>query len=216
VQGQRSDLSGNPLKLPTWLKWLKTKGIDKETPLKHFRALGWLKSDVHVSLNTGEYEWYTPGEYVEAAKTVMGVIDVDPASSDVANETVKAKKFYTSDNTGLDKKWAGNVWMNPPYSQPLVSLFCAAFAEKLDAGEIKQGCVLINNITETSIGQNLMKLCSTVCFPAGRIKFLDKNNEPLGAPLQGQMILYFGDKAKLFIKQFSQFGVCFKRWNEAK
>jgi hypothetical protein len=174
------------------------------------KALGWLLDKPHVALNTGESEWFTPPEYIEAARCVMGTIDVDPASTKEANKTVKAKIFYDVQDDGLSKKWEGNVWMNPPYSQPLVAQFCDLFAEKYESNEIKQGCVLINNATETSFAQHLMSLCSAVCFPAGRIRFLDKDGRP-GAPLQGQMIIYFGNNTSQFIHQFSKFGVCLKR-----
>ncbi len=44
VQGRRTDLSTNVEKLPTWIDWLETKGIAAPTPLRHFKALGWLKA----------------------------------------------------------------------------------------------------------------------------------------------------------------------------
>jgi ParB family chromosome partitioning protein len=76
------------------------------------------KSKPHDSNNSGENEWYTPIKYIESARLVMGTIDLDPATSVIANEIVKAKTFYTKEDDGLTKSWFGNVWLNPPYAQP--------------------------------------------------------------------------------------------------
>lgn len=161
----------------------------------------------HVSFNSGENEWYTPPEYIEAARRVMGSIDTDPASSELANETVKAETYYTEEEDGLVNPWTGNVWMNPPYSQPLISQFADAFAEKYNADEFTQACVLVNNATETNWYQSLLTYASAVCFLKGRVKFIDKTGNPSGAPLQGQTVLYFGDNEKQFADVFSKFGI---------
>jgi len=71
-------------------------------------------SKPHVSQNKGENEWYTPKKHIEAARIVMGSIDLDPASSAKANETVQATVYYTKKNSGLDKPWSGKLFMNPP------------------------------------------------------------------------------------------------------
>lgn len=161
----------------------------------------------HVSFNSGENEWYTPPEYIQAARETMGSIDVDPASCEKANSIVNAGKFYTADDNGLEKNWEGNVWLNPPYSQPLISQFSQAVTEKYLCGEIHQACILVNNATETTWFQMMMSTASAICFPKGRVKFIDKNGNPAGAPLQGQAIIYMGNYPKLFSNAFSKFGV---------
>jgi len=65
--------------------------------------------------------------------------------------------------------------------------------------------VLVNNGTETKWGQRLLASSSAVCFPSGRIKFIDQNGQP-GAPLQGQMIVYLGSNAAQFAQAFADFG----------
>lgn len=167
-----------------------------------------VKKHVHVAQNSGENEWYTPSEFIESARIVMGSIDLDPASSAIANERVKASIFYTKEDNGLEKEWSGNVWMNPPYAQPLIQLFSDRVAEQFAAGNIIQAIVLVNNGTETKWFQTMAFHSSAVCFPKSRIKFLDPEGNP-GAPLQGQAILYFGDNGKSFANEFMQYGKCY-------
>jgi hypothetical protein len=163
----------------------------------------------HVAHNSGENEWYTPPEYIAAAVKVMGGIDTDPASSELANQTVGAATFYTADDDGLKQQWTGNVWMNPPYSQPAVTLFCDLLVEKWLSREFTQACVLVNNATETSWFQGMLCEASCACFVKSRVKFLDPDGNP-GAPLQGQTILYFGKRHKAFADVFAEFGTCMR------
>jgi len=161
----------------------------------------------HVAKSTGENEWYTPKKYIDAARNVMGGIDVDPASSNIANQTVKAKKYYTIKDNGLTKPWSGRVWMNPPYSQPLINEFSQTFVDKYNSFEVLEACILINNATETVWLQGLLNICSKICFIKSRIKFIDVEGNASGSPLQGQLILYFGNNNQKFKNNFSIFGI---------
>jgi hypothetical protein len=78
----------------------------------------------------GDYdgdEWRTPKETIDRVCEVLGQIDLDPASSDGANATVQAKRFYTKKDDGLERRWSGRVFLNPPYSYPLVEQFTDKF-----------------------------------------------------------------------------------------
>jgi hypothetical protein len=160
----------------------------------------------HVAHNSGNNEWYTPAFYIAAAVQAMGAIDVDPASSAAANKTVRAKTFYDVENSGLTKTWTGNVWMNPPYATPLIGQFADAVSDKYDAKEIKRACVLVNNATETGWFQRMLTSASAVCFIKGRVRFMDPDGNPSGAPLQGQAVLYLGDDPYRFARSFGELG----------
>ena len=163
----------------------------------------------HVAHNSGNNEWYTPAHFVEAARSVMGTIDLDPASSEIANQTVKATQFFTSEDSGLEKVWRGRVFLNPPYAQPLIAQFIEKAVEQFCQDHVPEAIVLVNNGTDTAWGQALLGSAAAVCFPKSRIRFIDPMGKPSGAPLQGQMIAYLGRNRDRFFQEFGKFGVCF-------
>lgn len=157
----------------------------------------------HVANNSGNNEWYTPAEYIEAARKAMGSIDTDPASNDIANKIVKAEKYYTIETNGLAHDWTGNVWMNPPYSSDLISKFVEKLKEQ--RANYNQAIILVNNATETQWFYEIVKIASAVCFPKSRVKFYMPDGKT-GAPLQGQAVLYVGNNTEKFISAFGGIG----------
>lgn len=159
----------------------------------------------HVSNNSGNNEWYTPKKYVDAARRVLGGIDLDPASCAYANETVQAERFYSVEDDGLTKEWRGRVWMNPPYNAESVVKFTEKFVDEYEARHINEGIVLVNNATETSWFVNMINVAAAIVFPRGRIRYESSTRESL-APLQGQAFLYFGENIDKFFEAFSDIG----------
>lgn len=157
----------------------------------------------HVSFNSGNNEWYTPAEFIESAREVMGSIDLDPASNDIANQVVKAEKYYTAETNGLDKTWRGNVWMNPPYASELIGKFVDKLVE--ERSNYEQAIVLVNNATETEWFNKIISVSSAVCFPKSRVKFYMPDGKT-GAPLQGQAVLYIGKNTQRFTDSFQKMG----------
>lgn len=155
-------------------------------------------------------EWYTPAKYIEAARTAMGAIDLDPASNPTAQKTVKAALFYPSQDDGLSHDWNGRVFLNPPYKMPLVEQFCFRLCDNLGPKAISQAVLLTNDNTDTKWWQRAASAASVICFHAGRISFYNDAGE-WSSPTNGQTIFYFGSRAATFCRAFSEFGLCLTR-----
>jgi hypothetical protein len=98
---------------------------------------------------TGEFELYTPAEYVELVRDVLGEIDLDPASNAEAQATVRAKEFYTVADDGLEREWHGRVFLNPPYHRELLPRFVDKLLTEWAEGPVSEAIMLTNNATDT-------------------------------------------------------------------
>lgn len=154
---------------------------------------------------SGDFEWFTPPEYVEAARAVLGEIDLDPASTATANAVVQARQFYSVEDDGLAQDWDGRVWMNPPYATALVTRFAEKLATSVRAGRVTAAVVLVNNTTETHWFRTLSDLAAAICFPTGRVRFW-KPEQVTDTPKQGQAVIYIGRDVDQFRESFRAFG----------
>lgn len=151
-------------------------------------------------------EWGTPPKIIELARLAMGSIDFDPASNAKANEVVRAGYYYSKTYDGLAAGWpvGENIWLNPPYSQPL----CRQFVEKL-VGHMRifggQAILITNNSTETQWYQMALRRCSAYCLPSRRISFLE-DGKPGKNNRQGQTLFYFGNNIIRFCETFKAIG----------
>lgn len=163
------------------------------------------KTNTKGASGTGENEWYTPQKFIEAARRVMGVIDVDPASSAFAQEKVQAVRFHSESDNGLDRDWMGKVWLNPPYSQPLISEFMEKLRVEFSEGRCIEAIALTHNYTDTAWFQETARKASAVCFTRGRVKFYSADGD-IAAPTQGQAFFYFGQNPEAFTAHFKDIG----------
>lgn len=159
----------------------------------------------HRAQGTGENEWYTPQEHIDAAYKVLGSVDLDPASSEIANQRVRAGRIFTIADDGLTKEWGGKVWMNPPYAQPHIANFIEKLASEYEAGRVTEAIALTHNYTDTQWFHRAALSCAAICFTRGRIGFLSPEGKR-AAPTQGQAFFYYGSKVDQFIEAFCRIG----------
>ena len=130
-------------------------------------------------------EWYTPKWIIER----LGPFDIDPCSApkDVRPFDI-APTCYAKDDDGLQKQWNGVVWLNPPYSRPLIRLF----VEKLT--KHGNGIALLVNRTDNLLFQEVVfKYATSILFMRHRIKFLNPNGE-FTSPMFGSCLVAFGNE----------------------
>ena len=82
-------------------RWQKMASVPKEIRERHIKetiktekeltsasVINLATGKPHVPHNSGNNQWYTPIGLLDAATAVLGCIDLDPASANVANKVV--------------------------------------------------------------------------------------------------------------------------------
>lgn len=146
-------------------------------------------------------EWGSPEWLIDMARSVMGDIDLDPASNQRSQGIVKARRHFTIRADGLSRTWGGRVWLNPPYSKVM------PWAEKLRSSSlVTDAVVIVNSGTETAWYHLLMEHCQAMCLPTKRVAFLDLDNKPASMTRAGQTVFYAGEHALRFHRTFESVG----------
>lgn len=154
----------------------------------------------------------------------MGWIDLDPASHEEANRTVKADRYFTEADNGLTQNWAGRVFLNPPGG--LVAEFWLKALREWSTGRVQHliwiGYSLEQLQALQQSGAMKTPLDFPICITAKRIAFVEneakkaqrvakllalgKKPNAKSSPSHSNYITYFGDSVWLFRDHFAQFG----------
>lgn len=142
-------------------------------------------------------EHYSPPFIVEAARSVLGRIDLDPASCELANQTVRAERIFTREDDGLARQWFGRVFLNPPGgkdgNESVQKAWWFKLAHEWAQGRVDAAIFVGFSIEILQTTQNepkgLLPLNFPFCVPRARIPFdrpvdpeEDRPQAPLFAP----------------------------------
>lgn len=173
------------------------------------------KSD---NMDASSPDWGTPEWLCGFARTVMGYIDLDPASTERHNQRVQAGEFYTQEDNGLTKPWYGNVWLNPPYSRGVIDQFVDKFLYEWNVSKtettsrarmVRQGMLLVNNATETRWFHRLLRQKPMLLLFSGRVAYVDAKDKEISGNRNAQVLFYFGNNKTRFVDVFRREGVIF-------
>lgn len=149
---------------------------------------------MNIQHSTRTDQWGTPPDIIARVKEVFdGIIDLDPASSYIWNETVGATRYLIS---GLDVPWSGSVYVNPPGgkvgNKSYAGLFWKKLMSEVDSGRITHAVFMafsaeaLQNTQKP--GQRAM-MDYTFCVPSKRIHFVSPGVEK-HAPSHSNVIVY--------------------------
>ena len=169
-------------------------------------------------------EWYTPAVFVEAARELMGGIDLDPASDEGANRIVKAARYFSEQEDGLLQPWFGRVFLNPPGG--LVDEFWKYLTEEFVIGRVEQAVWIGYSLEQLQTLQQALAVFTPmdkpICVTAKRIAFVEneakraariqkllaagKSPNAKSSPSHSNYITYLGSNVEGFERAFLKFG----------
>ncbi len=138
-------------------------------------------------------EWYTPKEIIAS----LGEFDLDPASSlEAFRLNHSAKKIYTKQENGLSREWDGRVWLNPPYSSPLLQEFLLKMATH------SNGIALVFSKIEAKWFHDIvLNRATAIKLLYDRIQFLRADGIRGMQPRNASMLVAYGpDNAEILFK----------------
>lgn len=158
-----------------------------------------------INQTSGEVEYYTPQNIIEAARATLGGIDLDPASSAIANERVRAESFFTKEDDGLSKMWWGRVWMNHPFGRIENPQWIGKIEHEFSEGNIDAACCITFACTSEAWFRPLLHYPQ--CFLSPRTNYYLPDGTLKRGVSKGSVVTYFGPHTSLFARFFAPLGV---------
>jgi hypothetical protein len=156
-------------------------------------------------------EWYTPTKHIELVRTVLGSIDLDPASSNAANLSVHATKIFTEDDGDLSWRldgypWCGTVYCNPPYGG-LAGKFTDKALYEYKSGRMSAGVLCLSGYAyETKWFEPVLRETRIpICWVYRRVKFVRPEGKCTASTV-GTIYVYLGPDGDIFEAVFGSIG----------
>lgn len=195
--------------------------------------MGLKNNSTLINQSSGSFEYYTPELWVNAARQVMGGIELDPASSLTANMIVMADRFFDKEINGLEQAWMANsLWMNHPFHRgekpcptdhskckkktcqsrgyhinnaiPSNMDWITKLINEYNSGNVKEAICI--TFASTSEGWFKKLLQYPQCFPDGRVQYYKPDGTLDNNVTKGSCLTYLGPNVSKFAQVFKTYG----------
>lgn len=156
---------------------------------------------VLTSRNT--VQWYTPPWAIELARSVLGTIDLDPASAALPQGWIKAGAYYTEQDDGRIQHWAGRAFLNPPFDD--TAWWVRRMIREHTRGDVTEAIILVNSNLGYKWYEELW-VHWPVCCVRERMRFVQEDGTEGGQAKRGQTFAYLGHNYRRFIEVFGSTG----------
>ena len=171
-----------------------------------------------IQLSSRSDRWFTPKYITDLVHEVLPQIDLDPASCHQANQLIKAKKFFNSDDNALNiERWAKvpvTIYLNPPGgklgNKSITGLFWQRLMALRGEGLLKEAIFMGFSLEHLAVTQGYdPSVCNfPVCLPRKRIRFVSPDGN-FNSPTHSSVIAYIpgiSNNTRQFKDVFSELG----------
>ncbi len=184
-----------------------------------------------INQTSGDVEYYTDPKIIAAVRDLFGgVIHLDPASSNVANASIKALRYFGKELNGIAQSWsAQNLWLNHPFGR--IESACSAHCERhlknpkhrchdfdylgnevwirkleleFQSSNFNEGCNITYAATSEAWFQPLLK--RPQCYLCPRTNYYLPDGTIKKGVTKGSVVTYYGPHIQRFAECFAHLG----------
>jgi site-specific DNA-methyltransferase (adenine-specific) len=141
-----------------------------------------LRGSLAVMGSSKTDEWPTPPELFAQLDAQYGPFTLDPCAG---ADNAKCPAYFTREQDGLAQRWAGRVFMNPPYGRPIRAWMRKAL-ESVQSGDAELVVCLVPVRTGSAWWQSYATRGEITYLP-GRLKFVGSKNS---APFDSAVVVF--------------------------
>ena len=149
---------------------------------------------------------YTASEIVEAMKTCLDEIDLDPCAGRHSGARIPARLSIGRDEDGLAHEWNGRVGLTPPYGH-MIRYWTSKLCQEYDSGRTIAAVAIVPVRTDEDWWKEIASCARALCFLDSEYRRVESEY----SATQPLVAFYLGQHPHAFHRSFSPLGEVWER-----